>query len=467
MKKTIRQTVEETIRDHRLIVPGDRIVLGLSGGADSMALTYLLHYLSRKMDFSLYLAHLNHLLRGTDADEEEEFARQTARVLGLPFISTSVDVGSMARTAGVSVEMAARKARHDFFLEALNRFDADSVALAHTANDQAETMMLRLVRGTGTSGLAAMRHNNIVNAIPIIRPLLDVSRQEVVAFLRTHGLQWREDSSNQSTAHQRNLVRNEILPLLARHFNPRIHEALCHTAAILSAEDEWMTRLTDELTVTCCSELALKTCETGRLHPALQRRLLMRWLDINEYPAQRRNYALIEQLRDLIKEPAGTRHLSLGYGLQAVRRYNLMMIEPATTGGDWPPVAVTIPGRTEIAAAGCSLTVKLCRGYRTESNALPQCAASAFIDAGKCHGHQVIARPWRAGDRMQPFGFKGHRKLQDVFTDHKIPRDQRHRIPVFTCGEEIIWVPGWRVAADWAVRSPGAASLHFQLFRCP
>jgi tRNA(Ile)-lysidine synthase len=270
------ETLERTIETRALWKRGAKIILGVSGGADSMAMLHALASLRDEWNLKLRVAHVHHGLRGRAADADARLVEKTSRKLGIPFHTIRADVKKISTNKKISVEMAAREARHDFFRKLAKKYRA-VVATAHTRDDQAETVLLRLLRGSGADGLGGIEYKTKVRGLPLVRPMLDVSHETAVNFLRARKLKWREDASNDDEAMKRNRVRHELLPLLERKFNPRIRDVLARTAALLRADSEFLVRLSG-------AELKSRIDRGGSLRhrdppdAAIWRRVLYRWL---------------------------------------------------------------------------------------------------------------------------------------------------------------------------------------------
>jgi tRNA(Ile)-lysidine synthase len=447
------QILQRTIRRHDLVAPGAHLLLAVSGGADSTAMAVALAGLRRRYRLQLTLAHLHHGIRGADADEDARFVRRLARALKAGFVMEKADVPRLARRRGVSLEMAARKARYDFLERAARRIGAGSIATAHTADDQAETVLLRLARGVGPQGLAGIPYRAERRELVLLRPLLDVTRRQVEAFLRRRGVAWREDTSNRDPAFLRNRVRHQILPLLAKQLNPHVREALCRLADITGEENQWMEQEAARL------GYAGSVANLASYPIPLARRVLRQWLGKKRILPDALDFEAVERVRALAAGSRGGRSVPVAGGWRVIRRGGQLRVERAATAARISfGVRLRVPGRTST-GSGWRVQVERGRGYAAPEGGVLE----AWVDAGRVGRSRLTARSWRPGDRIRPLGLEGSKKIQDLFVDLKIPREQRDRVPVMECRGEVVWVPGSRVSRNWAVSGPQAPSLRLRV----
>ncbi len=436
--------VARTIRANNLFNPGDTIIVALSGGADSCALLDIMAGLEG-LKARLVVAHLNHCLRGTESDADEAFARTMAGRYALPFESRRLDVRLFANQKKLNLEDAGRRARMTFLEEIRLAWKAKAVALAHHADDQAETVLMRLLRGSGMTGLSGMSHRNGHHRI---RPLLDVTRTEIEAYLTAREISHREDASNRDITFLRNRIRHELLPLL-EHYNPAIRERLTTTAALLSDENNLLDQLTEELATRACrydgSSVSCHLALLADQHPSLKRRVFLHALEQlagNREHFSRRHIAALESLADAPRPNAA---IILPQKITARREYDRLVLHCAEEAEQ-----ERFTGTITIDAPGNYLLPDGARLSLTVETAPVDTAALARETA--CFDADRAPFPWQVrmfvnGDRMTPLGMTGSKKLKDIFIDAKIPQTRRRRIPLIFCGEKLIWITGLRTSA--------------------
>ena len=458
-------TLRKTLQRHGLIPPGCHVLLGVSGGADSVALLYALHSLRPAQNFALTAAHLHHDLRGAEADADAEFVQALAWRLGVPCVVERVAVAEQARRDGVSVEMAGRTARYDFFAKVAAAVGADRVATAHHADDQVETLLMRLLRGSSLQGLGGMAYESQLAGLPIIRPLLDLQHADAVAFLKAHRLAWREDATNADPSLLRNRVRLELLPFLESRFQPSVRQALRRTASVVREDQAWLDQLVRPwMTTTRRADGGLARRPWQRLPRAARRRILLSWLRDRGVPVERLDYDLVERVEQWT-EASRAAPLTLPGQLRLTRTATAFELRPVSAPEAAPfSFEVPMPGQVERSDLGLVVQTRLAKGFERARPVRPGPGRfSACLSEAKRAGETLLVRSRRPGDRMKPFGVPGTVKLQDVLVDLKVPRAQRDRLPVVTCRGEIVWVPGYRIARDWAVPSAQARSVCIEL----
>ena len=434
-----------------MLPPGTRVLVALSGGPDSVALLHVLQTLERRGHFAVAgVAHFNHQLRGAEADADELFCRELAASLGLPIVVGRGDVRRLAEDSGRSIEDAARGARYAFLTGASASLDAGAIAVGHTLEDQAETFLLRLIRGAGPAGLAGVRPR----AGTVIRPLLEVPRADLRAYAGEHGLRFREDSSNADLAIPRNRVRLELLPHL-QQFSAAIAATLAREAALARTDEEFLQAAAIEWTRLIVLQedngVALAAPALADLHPALASRVARTALQAAA-PGRFIGFQHVDDLLELTRRADGSA-VALP-GLVATRRGDRIVLGgalPAPFSNSFS-VPLSIPG--EVEAAGW----KVSADCPTSDPLQPLVARGhTVVVAAEPLRHPLAVRSRRPGDRFKPMGMGGRgRKLQDFLVDRKIARADRDALPlVVDRDDRIIWVVGQSVAEDFRVTGPG------------
>lgn len=447
------------------------MLAAVSGGADSVAMLAALRELARPLGIRLTVAHLHHGIRGASADADRRFVRALARRWRIRCVTGQADVPGLARRRGLSLEMAAREARYRFLANVARRLRAHAVAVAHTADDQAETVLLKLARGAGPAGLGGMAPCTTIRGLRVIRPLLDVPRREVVRFLRSRGQGWREDESNQDLSILRNRVRHRVLPFLERELNPSVRTVLARTADLLREEEAWLGGLTRQALRSCraadAGGTALRASRLGAQPLALARRIVRLWLVGAGVPAERVDYEAVERVVGLLAGKTGARRADMGEAWLVERRYDRLTVRAqADRGARAFRATVKVPGETQVPGAGLRIRSRIAPGLvKDRPGRVGAVPARATIRRSALGRRALVVRSWRPGDRMAPLGMAGTRKLQDIFTDAKVPAAERAGVPVFACGSRIVWIPGYRVARGWEVTDRREAAVHIHVKR--
>ncbi len=459
--------VAETVARHRLLHNVRRLGVAVSGGADSVALLHLLLPLCRRSAIEPLVLHFDHGLRGVASAGDAAFVVELAGRLGVPLVA---ERGVVEAGGGVSLEMAARAARFDFFAAAWQQERLDAIATGHHADDVAELLLLRLARGAGSSGLAGLRpRSNLRHGgveLCLIRPLLDVGALRLRQWLKDTGHHWREDTTNYDAAIARNAVRHKLLPLLADHFGGNPVPALVRTAELLRADDElleqmaaaWLAQHEVESPDQPTTTLACRALLAEPL--ALQRRIVRRWLIAAGLSGAAGFETVARLLAECDSGEPWQRSLPGGWELQS-DGCQLRLIPLAAGPVCREAVQLKLPGTTMW--YGYTIEAQVAAGIDRSRGVIGQWPATASLALETVGEKGLTVRQWRPGDRIAPLGMAGSRKVQDLLVDAKVPREVRRRLPLIWCGTELVWLPGYRVARRFAVASDTTPALQLRI----
>ncbi len=438
----LARKVERTIVRHSLLLPGEKVVVAVSGGPDSVCLLAVLRAMAKELDLVLHVAHLDHLFRGAESAEDARFVSELAQRMELPATIERFDVPAYCRERGLSAQEGARKVRYGFLEQVARDIEADRIATGHTADDQAETFLMRLVRGAGVSGLSAIPpvRNNI------IRPLLDATRDEVLEYLQAAHLEFRTDSSNAKAVYTRNRIRREVLPLL-KSFNPRIVETLAAEAALLREEDEavesHLSAIAENASLQKEDALVVKRAAVDTLPPAFRRRLLRKIVDLAGFGPSHLSLARINDILLFMAAAQTGKSLNLTPNITVSREYNSFVFFTRGTTTRFSH-ALAVPGSFEIPELDLAVETVVSDGRRSwaeEANYRWQ----AELDYDKIQPLLTL-RNRRPGDRFCPAGMGGKsKKLQDYLVDERVPRRKRDAVLLLCSGDDILWVVGHRL----------------------
>lgn len=456
------------------------LVVGVSGGADSLALMHGLHALGYK----LIVAHLDHGLRPESA-ADAAFVKHAAADLGLTFVGKRVEVADMAEAEGLSLEEAARQVRYRFLFDQARKTGTQAVAVAHQADDQVETVLMHFLRGAALPGLSGMAYRSVLpvwdEAIPLVRPLLDLWRMDIEAYLAEVGLQPREDLTNRDTTYFRNSLRHELIPDL-ESYNPRFKAVLWRMADVLREEDEFLQALADQAWVDCFYSQAggivrLDAAAFSELTVALQRRILRRAVGLLRPDLRDVGFEAIERGLAFIEDPKPGGELDLSARLSLAVINGQIVIKTWTA--DWPDFKQPLlpstdaefkleSGKPVLLRHGWQLLARLLEPAPADalSRAAELPASEAWLDADRIRW-PLSVRSWQAGERWRPLGLDGHRKkLSDFFINEKVPQHLREVWPLVCDGDgRVLWVASLRPSEGARVTGETTRILHLSLVR--
>ena len=463
MKDFVKK-IEKTISRFNMLDSGDRVLVAVSGGPDSVVLLDVLNRLKDALSLTLVVAHFDHGLRPRDDEGETRFVAALADFMDLSFVTEKAL--SPPGGNGMSLEEAARDLRYEFLYGAKAAHGAHKIALGHTLDDQAETVLMRLLRGsgpTGLSGIPPVRHPDI------IRPLIEVTRLEIERYLAHRNLKHITDPSNLERQHLRNRIRLELLPQL-KTYQPGIVRILGQTAEIMGNEDSWMEKeamgwIEGAVTVFETGDHSVPLEAFGKLAPALQSRVIRRIIRRLQGGLRRIHLRHIDAVKGLTRGRPQKR-LNLPNGIVVIRTYDTLLFTQRSEE-EHKGLHITLegPGVFSIAAVPCTVTIE-----ELEPKVNPEIKDMspwiAHLDGDRIT-YPLVMRCFTPGDRFVPLGMTGHKKLKDFFVDQKIPSHVRKRIPLLCRGEDLVWVCGMRLDERFKVRPETKRTVRVTLALSP
>jgi tRNA(Ile)-lysidine synthase len=457
------ERIHQTIQSQRLFQRGQKILVAVSGGLDSTVLLHLLHKLASMNKWRLSVGHLNHCLRGRSSDADERLVRGVCKKLGLPLFVERAHVRQLAEEHKLSIEMAARKARHEFLARIAKKEKISTIALAHHADDQVELFFIRLLRGSGGEGLAGMKWRNAfpgAKGIEIVRPLLGESKSVLRDYAAANKIKFREDATNASLDILRNRIRHELLPLLRRNYQPALNKVVLRLMEIVGEEAELAKRRAEDWVRDA------RKSKPGELHQpfsklpvALQRHVLRMQL-IAEGIAP--NFELVEKLRLKPDESVTLDQPARSIFRDSAGFVHWRASRPAEFNRESRKLSLGHPaGHTKFNGIGIAWQTQSKPGITLP----PYRPGTEYFDA-ELVGSKVIVRHWRKGDRFQPIGMPTAVKLQDLFVNQKVPRPLRHKLVLAETEKgDIFWVEGLRISERFQLTKATKRRLQWQWSR--
>ncbi len=436
------KSLAEFCRKHALIQPGDRILVAVSGGVDSVVLLDLLRRLCPEWQLELCVAHFNHRLRGEESDEDEQFVKTICAEMQTPVFTEAQDVAEYSQANKLSIEMGARELRYQFLDRVAAENDCQRIAFGHTADDQAETILDRVMRGTGVAGLTGIP----IRRGKYIRPLLFASRRQIMAHADEFGLHFRYDSSNDDLSYKRNRIRHLLLPQIKKDFNPKVVAALNHLGAIMMEVDAFLREQGRTAYLKClryqdADKIVLDIIAFLAYFTPLQNYILRHALDVLGDDPRRLDFQTTDRMVQLLRNRRPGKEIKLDSGLTMRLSSDALVLSKAKRAIH--RIEITeMPGKYNL-WQGLVLEIK------AESKPLEQVLFQRdpnieWIDADLMGG-PVCVRTFRAGDRFHPLNLKGSKKLSDFFVDEKVPFYLRDSVPILECGSGIVWICGYRL----------------------
>ncbi len=471
MENMSKQKLLKTIRDYRMISKGDHLLVGVSGGPDSVALLYLLMELRDIYNLQLYIVHLNHMLRGNESDEDAGYVKRLSKKLKLPVFIGKKDVGKFAKENKLSLEEAARIQRYEFYKQIADKLNIRKIALGHTADDNAETVLMRLLRGAGEQGLIGIYPVRHIGNLKVIRPLLNIYRREIESFLKEKKIRARTDSSNADNKFLRNKVRLELIPILEENYNQNIKQVLVNTADILKEENEYLEEITKkfywqavlkqgehppcppskgEFGGTNDESIHLSIKKIGNFSLAIQRRVIRYGIKKFTGDLRQITYQHLNEIFKLLKGSLPYGQINLPDGLVVERMRRELVIRKGKAQNIRNIIyPVKIPGVTLVPELGVKLICAISKRKPNLKFSMQNPYQESF-DYDKIK-EPVFIRTRKQGDLFQPLGMIGKKKIKDFLIDQKIPQPEKSKILLLTDKTGIIWVVGFRISDKFKV----------------
>lgn len=420
--------IEYDMRAHNMLNMKS-VLVGLSGGADSVALTHVLCRLSQKYGFKVYASHINHGLRGETAERDEEFSRGFAKSLGIGFFSLKADVRKTAAEKKISEELAGRFVRYEFFEKLQREYNIEKIATAHHKNDNAETIIMNFMRGSGISGLCGIPYERGC----IIRPLLDVRRDEIEKYCGDNKLSYVTDETNNEDIYTRNKIRNILIPEIERLFNPSFVDTVTKNAAVMSADEKYLEAEADKAYNDAVYENTADIIKLQKLHRAILLRVIRKMVDEactkTDVP-----FTVIDDIAALVQKNRTGSSVDAARGIYARAEYNKLIFDMRKEECAEFSYILNIGDTKYIPELGYTVSTEPADVYEKNEYEYFECTDNDVIEI----------RNRRKGDKFVPFGMKGSKKLKDFMIDEKIPKNERSRVGIITINDDIAWIVGYR-----------------------
>lgn len=444
--------VEEFILDNKLFIKNEKILVALSGGPDSVCLLHILYKLKEKFNIELGAIHINHMLRDKEADEDEKYVSNLCDELKIKCYIKRIDIKNISEKEGISLEMAGREERYKAFEEIKNKEGYDKIAVAHNANDQAETVLMRIMRGTGLDGLTGIKPSREGG---IIRPILCLNRKEIEAYCEDNNLNPRIDASNYERVYSRNKVRLDILPYMRDNFNKDIIETLNRMAVLLNKDNEFIEQQANKCYKKYCKESKNQILIEAALFKEEQEALITRIIKkaFKEISSSHKNFEMkhIYDVIELAKKETGKK-INLTNGVIVENKYGDIVLKKKNEEKNKIKKDDIFICKSHIP---CEVQFEQYNVYieyfeRKKEIEISNNALIKYFDYDKIE-EGIRIRNRRNGDKMKPLGVKGTKKLKDIFIDLKIPREERDTVPLICIDEEISWIVNYRVSETFKI----------------
>lgn len=470
----LKSIAEQTIKKLGLINSSDKILAAVSGGPDSMAMLVVLHDLSTEMGFKIGVAHVNHSLRGAESDGDAAFVEEYVKELGLEFHITKVDVNAYRLKHGLSPEEAARDVRFSFLNEVMKNFEYTKIATAHHSGDNAELVLMNLIRGTGPDGLEGMRPYSPEKKI--VRPFIHASRSDISLFIENTYTPFRIDSSNNDESLLRNSIRKRLIPHIENKFNGRIRDALNRLSDIIAVENDYMNNITnnhfhDVIIINGEDEISLRSNNLKSLHEAISRRIIRKAIDHIKGNLKRISQSHIEGILGLASKDYDC-EMHMPGRIRALRNGDVIILRKEKESLRTPlPIPAyrylvedleNLPLEIDIPQAG--LWIRFREAKKEEINQLERSGADRIIFEKAAISLPIVIRNTKPGDIFYPMGMKGSKTVLRFLMDMKIPESQRKIQAIMESGDTVLWILGKRISEKLRLKDSGSNYIIAEIF---
>ncbi|MBO3441429.1 tRNA lysidine(34) synthetase TilS [Clostridium botulinum] len=458
------EKVIHTIKQNNMFEVGDKVVVAVSGGPDSICLLHILYKLREKIGISIVAAHINHCLRGEEADKDEEYVRKFCENLNIQCFVKKEDVHKISKDRGISCEMAGREVRYDFFSEVLNNVRANKIAVAHNANDQAETILMRMLRGTGLEGLIGIRavRDNI-----FVRPIIDITRDEIEDYCYVNNLNPRIDKTNLENIYTRNKIRLELIPYIQKNFNSDVIEVLNRFSDTVKIDNDYLNKVSLEKYNKYCKgekdKVIIKE-EVFKEHEAILTRVIR--MALKELKGNLNNFdkGHIYDIIDIQKKSTG-KFIMLPKNIRVLNNYgdiNLYKNNNKINIDKGKQEYNLVINKENILDNGLKITLDIINNV--EDTKFDKSSLIKYFDYDKIN-RDIKLRYRNNGDKFVPLGMKGTKKLKDLFINLKIPKEKRDIIPLIVFDDEISWIVGYRISDKFKINKNTKRILKIKIER--
>ena len=454
--------VRETIEKYKMIQYGDRIVVGFSGGPDSVCLLHVLNRLKDRYGIKLYAVHINHGIRGEEALRDENYAKRFAESLDIPIFIKRVDAVGFAKENKMSTEEAGRFLRYEYFEEVLKHVKGQKIATAHNMNDQAETMIMNFLRGSGTTGLSGI---SPVRDFKYIRPILYIERSEIESYCKKNGLNPVIDSTNKENVYRRNKIRLELIPYIKDNINPNIIKSLCTSSDLFYKDDEFLNEIAAKKLNGIKKGDGFSVKEFNSLHVSIKRRIIREIILKEKGSLNGIELKHIDECIELIEKGETGKRIDLPYDLICEIEYERFKIKNKYLKSLKYEYNLNIPGRINVEEENLIIETEIKKNDEIFNDSL----FIKYFDYDKikirAEGFKIQIRTRKNGDFIFPKGMKGRKKLKDLFIDEKIPREKRNSIPLVAFKNEILWIPNFRDSRECKIDGETKNVLKIKILR--